>query len=152
MKAINSRSDVESYLNHDKIECLECLECGKRFSFLPGHINRAHQLTAEQYRESHNLPAGTPLAGLSYRKAHRDKLNKMILDGVIDYVHLPTAVASAVGAKRANRTSYDLNAQTQIAKNIQHEQLPPGAKRADGRDADNARDYQRAYRAKLLKE
>ncbi len=145
---INSRADVDAYLNHDRIECLEC---GKRFSFLPAHISRMHKLTAEQYRAAHNLPAGTPLAGLAYRKMHRDKLIGMISDGVLTHDHLPTAVDSAVGAKRAKRTNYDLDGQAQIAKNIQRKQLPVGAKRADGRDADKAREYQRAYRAKLKK-
>jgi hypothetical protein len=142
---INSKADVEAYLNHDKIKCLEC---GKLYSFLPVHINRMHQLTAEAYRLKHNLPAGTPLAGLSYRQVQRDKLNRMIKDGVITYDHLPQAVENAMGAKRANRTSYDLEAQARIAKNIVHERLPGGAKRADGRDADKAREYQQKYRLK----
>ena len=142
---INSRDDVEAYLSHEKIECLEC---GKRYSFLPAHINRMHQLTAEAYRLKHNLPAGTPLAGLSYRQAQRDKLNRMVKDGVITYDHLPQAVESAIGVKRTHRTSYDLETQAQVAKNIAHERLPSGAKRADGRDADKARKYQQAYRLK----
>lgn len=149
MQKINSKSEVEEYLNHEKIECLNC---GKRFSFLPVHINRVHQLTASEYRALHNLPAGTPLAGLSYRAKHSEKIRKMILENILTHDHLPTAVNNAIGAERAKRKNYDLENQALLAKKIPRPELPAGAKRADGRDADKAREYQREYRAKRKKE
>lgn len=139
----SSKADVAAYLNHEKIECLEC---GRRYQFLPVHLKRAHRLNAEEYRERHNLPTGTPLAGLGYRQTQRDKLNRMIADGTLTHDHLPAAVEQARRAGRGQRRDYDLAEQGEIAKRINHPQLPPGAKRADGRDADRARQYQREYR------
>lgn len=140
-----SKAQVEKYLSHDEIECLEC---GRRFEFLPAHIKRAHGLSAAEYREKFNLPAGTPLAGRAYRDMHRRKLAALVNSGRLTYEHLPTAVEAAREAVRAPRTDFDLAAQTEHAKNIRRKQLPPGARRADGRDADRAREYQREYRAR----
>lgn len=142
---INSREDLEEYLNHEKIMCLEC---GKRFVFLPPHLSRSHQMTAIEYRDAYNIPAGAPLAGIEYRKKQSDKMKKMIGRGEIDYEHLPRAVEASLGSERASRRDYDIERQREIARNIERQQLPPGSKLASGKDADKAREYQRKYRAK----
>ncbi|MEU6973606.1 MucR family transcriptional regulator [Kitasatospora aureofaciens] len=35
---------------------LECLECGGWFRLLPPHLGAAHQISAAEYREAHQLP------------------------------------------------------------------------------------------------
>ncbi|MEQ9844602.1 MucR family transcriptional regulator [Pectobacterium brasiliense] len=115
MKRINSRAELNDYLNHDKIECLEC---GKRFSFLPTHLRKSHGMSATEYRERFNLPVSTPLAGLSYRASHRDKLQQMVRDGDFDYSHLPVAEKSARRAGRGKRRDFDLAEQSDRARPI----------------------------------
>ncbi|EOC5813760.1 MucR family transcriptional regulator [Cronobacter turicensis] len=147
-KEINNWQEALDYINADLIECLEC---GKKLSFLPPHLKRAHQMQAPEYREKYNLPATLPLAGLSYRNAHREKMNRLIADGTITHWHLKEAVEQARGAERSERRDYDKAQQAaRMLKNAHHSErtLPPGSKRANGRDADNAREYQRQYRAK----
>lgn len=72
----------------------------------------------------------------------------MIAQGIINYEHLPEAVDLARTAGRGIKRDFDVLEQAKIAANIPKPQLPTGAKRADGRDADKAREYQRAYRKK----
>lgn len=104
-KKITSLDDVAEYTRHDLIECLEC---GKWFPFLPVHINRIHQIDTTDYKIKHDLPAGTPLAGVTFRQIHRNKLNKLIEEGVIDHHHLPDAVEKAQQYWRGQRASYEL--------------------------------------------
>lgn len=66
--------------------------------------------------------------------------------GDLTYDHLPSAVDAARMAGRGERTQADLAAQAERARMIKQPQLPPGTRRADGRDADAAREYQRRYR------
>ncbi|GKX44557.1 hypothetical protein SOASR015_35910 [Pectobacterium carotovorum subsp. carotovorum] len=115
MKRINNRDELNEYLNHDKIECLEC---GRRFSFLPVHLKRIHQMTADEYRDRHNLPVSAPLAGLSYRAAHRDKLARMVQSGEFNYSHLNAASKAAKNAGRGVRRDFDLAEQAERAKPI----------------------------------
>lgn len=144
-----SARQVDEYLNHNEIECLEC---GRRFAFLPAHIKRMHGLDAAAYREKFNLPARSPLAGLLYRAAHRDKLKQQINSGQLTYDHLAAASDMARDAGRGQRTNYDLAEQAHRAENLPRQQLPTGARRADGRDADRAREYQREYRKRNQRE
>lgn len=122
--------------------------CGKGFDFLPTHLQRTHGVTAEEYRQEFQIPAGQPLCSEAYSQAHRAKIQRMQVTGVLTYDHLPRATSEARAAGRGERTSADLRAQAARAKQIRHKQLQPGARRADGRDADRAREYQRNYRAK----
>lgn len=145
MVIIDSREAVEAYLNHDRIECLAC---GKRFEFLPIHIKRAHGMTAAEYREAYNLPSKTPLAGRAYRAMQREKMNRLIADGIVTHDHLNDLIENNKTKGRGEKREYDLKRQKEIAKNIPRKQLPAGAKRKNGRDADKAREYQREYRAR----
>lgn len=104
-------------------------------------------MTLSDYRDKFNIPATTPLAGVAYRQKHREKLQRIIDEGKIDYSHLPTATELAVGSERSQRRDFDLAEQSKRASNIEHNLLPDGAKRADGRDAIKSREYQRSYRA-----
>ncbi|TPW52405.1 hypothetical protein FKD06_07830 [Serratia sp. SRS-8-S-2018] len=114
-RRINSRAEAESYVSGDLVECLEC---GKKFEFLPVHIKRMHSLTADEYRERYNIPAGIPLAGKSYREMQRQKLIAMQKDGVLDYSHLPKAEKAARRAGRGDKRDYDRQSQSSIMKDI----------------------------------
>jgi hypothetical protein len=145
-----TRADVDLYLAGDRIECLEC---GRFFSFLPRHITRTHQMDAVAYRDKWAIPASRALAGQNYREQHSLKLRRMISDGVIEPAH---DKATEKACKAGSRTKVAWQAD-QHAMNVatrrpgDHSLLPPGAKRVDGRDADRAREYQRAWRAKKTK-
>ncbi|HAV0413628.1 TPA: MucR family transcriptional regulator [Salmonella enterica] len=147
MKPIKNKQDVADYLSGDKIQCLEC---GKIFQMLGTHLLKAHGMTSAEYREKFNLPAETPLAGIAYRQVQRDKMNRLIKEGVVTHWHLADAVEKARTAGRGKRQDFDLSEQKERMKRNAHYQdrtLPPGSKRADGRDADRFREYQRASRA-----
>ncbi|EAX8473356.1 hypothetical protein AH421_12110 [Salmonella enterica] len=147
VKEIKNRQDVTEYLAGDKIQCLEC---GKMFQMLGTHLLKMHGMTAAEYRERFNLPAKTPLAGAAYRQIHRDKMNRLIKEGVVTHWHLASAVEKARTTGRGERREFDLIEQKERMKRNSHYQektLPPGSKRADGRDADRCREYQRANRA-----
>ncbi|MGE7418537.1 MucR family transcriptional regulator [Methylobacterium tarhaniae] len=131
-----------------------CRICGQGFRFLPTHLRHAHQMTAADYRAQFDIPAGEPLASDGYRAAHVEKMRRMQADGRITYDHLPEAVAAARDAERPAKRGADREAhleRMQAVRPWEANQLPPGAKRTDGRDADRAREYQRAYRQKRSK-
>ena len=71
---------IQEYLNHEEIECLIC---GKAFKFLGGHTRQAHNVKAKEYREMFNLPLHAPLAGISYRKAHRVVMKELFELGIL---------------------------------------------------------------------
>lgn len=146
-------AQVVAYLSSDRIECLEC---GKRFAFLANHIRRVHGIDSDEYRELWGLPTMTPLAGQSYRTAHREKMQRMQTDGSLTYDHLTAASQKAVGAPRGKSGVAKIEHAAIIAKLRPSDahRLPPGAKRADGRDADTARTSQQRRReqAKLKQE
>ncbi|MDS0789117.1 MucR family transcriptional regulator [Proteus vulgaris] len=144
IKRINNRNELDEYLAHDKIECLEC---GKRFSFLANHITKIHHMSVSNYRDKFNIPATSPLAGVAYRQKHREKLQRIVDEGKIDYSHLIIATELAIGSERTQRRDFDLVEQSERASNIEHEMLPDDAKRADGKDVVKTREYQREYRA-----
>jgi predicted transcriptional regulator len=43
-----------------------CLECGREMSSLRRHLNSAHGLTPERYRQKWGLPAGYPIVAPDY--------------------------------------------------------------------------------------
>lgn len=71
----------------------------------------------------------------------------MLADGSLK--NDPAAASEAARyAGRGQRTPEDLARQAELARSLPRKQLPPGAKRADGRDADRAREAQRRRRSK----
>ncbi|KQQ40481.1 hypothetical protein ASF61_06935 [Duganella sp. Leaf126] len=150
-RKFESRSEVDAYIAGDTIECLEC---GRRFEFLGAHLKRMHGIDADEYREQWGIPAMTPLAGAAYREAGRQRLLAMQRDGVLTYDHLPNATAKSkvsirekVGVAKAEHSALV----TKIRPG-DHSRLPPGAKRADGRNADHRRQYQIDYRKRKAEE
>lgn len=130
---------------------IACLICGRRFKFLPVHLIRGHGVSVDSYREQYQIPAGQPLCSADYSAAHAEKIRRMQASGALTYEHLPEATRAAQHSERRPRTADDLAAQSRRIRETapwQVNQLPPGAKRADGRDADRAREYQREYRRK----
>ena len=126
---------------------ITCQICGKAFDFLPVHLARTHGVSADDYRSEYQIPAGQPLCSEAYSQAHAEKIRRMQATGALTYDHLTDATNAARQAGRGTRTATDLEQQAARAKAIPRKQLPPGARRADGRDADTARDAQRRRRA-----
>jgi hypothetical protein len=62
----SSMKDVEAYLGGDK---LECLICGRVFAGLQQHVNRAHDMSAREYKLRFGLPLSRPLWGSETRSA-----------------------------------------------------------------------------------
>lgn len=146
-KQLKGKNEALEYISGDLISCLEC---GKKFSFLVNHLRKTHQMTPEEYRTKFNIPAGIPLAGKLYRDKHRDKMRRLITDGVVTHWHLADAVEKSKASGRGERRDFDLAEQAErMKRNARHTErtLPPGSKRANGKDADREREYQRAYRA-----
>lgn len=116
---------------------------------MPPHLRKGHSINADDYREAYDIPAGAPLASDAYRQAHADKIRRMQADGRITYEHLPDAVEKSRAAKDRPKRGAALEKQRATiaaAKPWTKALLLPGAKRADGRNADKAREYQREYR------
>ena len=102
-----------------------------------------------------DIPAGKALASESYRAGHAEKIRRMQSTGQITYEHLPRAIQAAVGSERREKTAEDKLLHTAMMARVmpwKKNQLPPGAQRADGQDADSAREYQRAYRERKKNE
>jgi predicted transcriptional regulator len=48
-----------------------CMICGKGFTTLKRHLTTAHEMTAKEYRNQFNIPAGTPLAAKAYSESRK---------------------------------------------------------------------------------
>lgn len=123
-----------------------CLECGKRLRSIGTHLRTANDLSAQEYRERHDLPVRYRLASSDLRAAQSERTRQMIADGSLNNDPLAASEA-ARHAGRGRRTAADLAEQAERAKRIPHETIPDGGKRADGRDAVRAREAQRRRRA-----
>nr|WP_118963665.1 MucR family transcriptional regulator [Komagataeibacter saccharivorans] len=54
-----------------------CLEDGKKFKMLKGHLKRAYQMTPEQYREKWGLPPGYPMTAPAYAEQRAQLARKI---------------------------------------------------------------------------
>lgn len=59
--------DVAPGLQPEANGRLRCLECGRWYRFLPPHLGPAHEMSAAEYRERHQLPARLGLRGSDLR-------------------------------------------------------------------------------------
>lgn len=141
-----SVAEVEQYLGHDEIECLEC---GRRYRNLGKHLGRSHGIDPDAYRAKWALPAMTPLAGEATRRALSEGMRQRIADGAVSYDHLNRATEAARSAIRYKQGVAREHHRERVIETAPWDtnRLAPGAHRADGRDADRARKYQRKYRA-----
>ncbi|MBM2884080.1 MucR family transcriptional regulator [Chromobacterium phragmitis] len=129
---------------------ITCLECGKPFDVLSPHLRRAHGMSSDDYRERFQLPRGEPLVSSEVSETRRRLLLDMVADGRVQRPDQAELTAAARGAGRPDKTPEDKRRHRAIIQQRRpgdHARLPDGAKRADGRNADRAREYQQAYRA-----
>ena len=98
-----SKEEAWEHHNH---EYVQCLECGKMFSFLGAHLHKAHQMSARQYREKWQIMQKIPLAGLANRRAHSSAIKAKIADG--DIVPLDQ-VAIMLEKNRLNKRNKPFN-------------------------------------------
>lgn len=126
---------------------ITCLECGRSLSQLASHLSRVHQMTAQEYRARHGLPASYSLACQRIQEVQRKKTARRIAEGLLR----PDPLAASEAARhagRGQRTAEDLARQAEIARAIPRQMIEPGGKRADGRDAEQVREAQRRRRAR----
>lgn len=130
---------------------IECLICGKLFDFLPPHLSRGHSITADEYKELFDIPAGMPLASDEYRETGRKRFKQMMADGIITHSHLESAREAAREVKTKLKRGESREIQRRVINKhrpFDKNRIPPGGKRASGKNADREREYQRAYRAR----
>lgn len=140
-----SRTGVDAYLNGEDIECLLC---GRRFLILSGkHLKSIHGISSAEYRKMFCIPAGRALAGSIYRQQRSEIAHNLHVSGRIN-ANPQMASDAARDSGRGQRVAWDLAEQGERAAKIDHPQIPSGGKRADGRDALRAREYQRKYRSR----
>ena len=48
-----------------------CMICGKGFTTLKRHLAASHDVTAKEYRNQFDIPAGTPLASKAYSESRK---------------------------------------------------------------------------------
>lgn len=143
---IRSLDELSKYLDNDR---LYCFECGRSFSLLGQHVRRAHGLSPDEFRDKWGIPRTAPLAGLNLRAKRRDIAIESIATGRLVPAHTKASEAAS-GAERGKQGWVRAAHAARIAelRPGDHSLLPPGAKRADGRDAGLAREYQRKRRAR----
>lgn len=130
-------------------DLVACLVCSRRMKFLGTHIKRVHGMSAKGYRETFDLPASTPLASASYCEQARQRIVGQIESGSMQYDHLPRATAAARDAGRGYIASSIKRLRSDTATRSRPgdaHMLPPGAKRADGRNVERARIAQQRRR------
>lgn len=93
------------------LTCLE-LECGRRLRSLGRHLHAAHDLTADEYRERHRLPATAALEADGVRQAGSDRQRALLaadpaalahLDPYRSSEHLDQLRETAIDALRETR-------------------------------------------------
>lgn len=142
-----SLEEIESYLNHPKIKCLEC---GRYFKSLATHLPRMHGMSHQNYKEKWGIPRRFALAGTQTREILAQQMRDYIDSGRLNHDHLHKAVEASRLAGRTRKMAIDDQKQRERVAHKRpgdHSRLKPGSLRADGRDADRAREYQKAYRA-----
>ena len=55
-----------------KPDYLVCMECGAKQKVLKRHLQTAHQMTPEQYRQDYGLPSTYPMVSAEYAERRRD--------------------------------------------------------------------------------
>lgn len=136
-------NEIEQYLAHATIECLEC---GQHFKALAHHLRLSHKLNNSDYRQKWGIPASFGLIGTDTKDALSTSTLSRIANGEMTYEHLSRATEAARNSDRWPRVAVTRDIQKSVALSIPRKQLPPGSKRLDGRDADRAREAQRKRR------
>lgn len=144
----DTMEEVAAYVGGDTIECLEC---GKHFRMITGkHLQLKHGMTQDEYRERWGLPKTLGLATADLKSARAAQTRQMHADGILSSDHLPTASDPQTRRPMTPKVPATRRAHSDMVRQLRpgdHAKLPAGAKRADGRDSERAREYQRALRA-----
>lgn len=85
----------EEAWDHHNHEYVQCLECGKIFSSLNIHLQTAHALSAQQYREKWQIMKQIPLAGFAKRGKHSASIKAKIARDDVDSMVLVAAMQEA---------------------------------------------------------
>jgi transposase-like protein len=93
----------EEALAHHNHEYIQCLECGKLFSFLGTHLRKAHGMSSMAYREKWQIMKQIPLSGLANRRGHSSAINDKIREGEVDPVALVALMHAANQSKKRKR-------------------------------------------------
>jgi transposase-like protein len=93
----------EEALAHHNHEYIQCLECGKLFSFLGTHLRKAHEMPAMVYREKWQIMKQIPLSGLANRRGHSRSISDKIRLGDVDPMALAALMHEANQAKKRKR-------------------------------------------------
>jgi hypothetical protein len=90
-----TKTEIDDYLAGNKVQCLLC---GKLYKALPQHLERTHDITADDYREQYGLPWRRGLCGVGTSK----KLSQNMFDRQKNGFRPPIEAASkkSVGATR----------------------------------------------------
>lgn len=146
-KPFETIEELEAYTGGPQIQCLEC---GKWFKSLATHLPRIHGMSHNDYRQKWGIPKRFALAGTATREKLSEQMHGYIETGRLTHDHLDSAIEAARAAGRGQKAPVDLKRQSEMTAAIRpgdHSILPPGAKRADGRDADRARQSQQQRRS-----
>jgi predicted transcriptional regulator len=67
-----SKTPVVSAQASVKPDYIVCMECGRNQKTLRGHLQAAHGMTPQQYRQDHGLPDSYPMTAPSYSDRRRE--------------------------------------------------------------------------------
>src|SRR5262249_27631981 len=70
--------EINEYLDRAKVTCLLC---GYEFVLLSQHLNSAHDMPPDSYKQTYGLPWTTPLAGTGHREAMGVQMKKTHASG-----------------------------------------------------------------------
>lgn len=103
-----TKKEVADYFAGDKIQCLIC---GKWFCCLAKHLVYKHNTTAEEYKETYNLPWGRGLVSDKTFGRQAAALKKRYEEGEESLLKTPeekrAIMQRAIDAKKREKKSYD---------------------------------------------
>ena len=108
-----TKTEIDDYLGGDKVRCLLC---GKLFKALPTHLERMHDITADDYRERYGLPWKRGLCGAGLSKKLSENMLKRRKNGFRPPIEV--AQRNSVTAKRMPDQPFLVKAKTESLKPI----------------------------------
>ena len=80
IKFLKTKEEISKYFDGDKIQCLIC---GKWFKMLSVHLNKAHNMSVDQYKKQFGLPWTKGLCGSATRNKYRDNAERLRAEGLL---------------------------------------------------------------------
>lgn len=127
-------TSLEEARAHHEHEYIQCLECGKMFSQLSGHLITIHEMTALAYRHKWQIMKQVPLAGLGCRQKHSSSIKEKIASGEVDPLALAALMQEANRErpkKKPFKTQYELETSRQSMLERQPWHISPAIKMVD---------------------